>query len=231
MTKPAKRVSHPSVKAAVGVKAGPHSKGTVGKDKNLSHNGKAPESKKSAGKNTAKAYSAGGINTSGKVSASGKAAVKANSGSNKKAAVVKNAGTKAHVKVTEEKKILKVIKKTESALMTVASRYKAGKTESKPKSNILAKPPFTQAIQRKTNPRAHTLSTATFPTSIKSKSNQSPPFNKPAVSGATFSAPDKRKTKPTNGYKQVHNEEPKSAVQISISNLIVQASKKRHPAI
>lgn len=215
MTKPAKirptsvRVLHSDVKSTVAAKAGPHLKPTVVEKNKFSNSGKTSENKKLNGKikvngigNTAnaaaKAYSSGRINISGKVSANGKAALKvnafskANSSNNRKAAVVKksNAGTKGNAKVAEEKK---------------TSAF------SKSKAKILANPPTTKAMQRQTRTPAHTLSAASVTiteksvNSIKSMSNQFLPFDKSAVSGITISTPEKLKTKPTDGYKQVQN--------------------------
>lgn len=143
--------------------------------------------------NSGKASSSGRINISGKISTNGKAAPKANSGSNKKPSV--NAGKIQKSKVTK--------KASGTGHKALAGRYgvnkaEAGKKHIKPQ--ILAKPPFTKTTPRNKNPSVHTLSTAPF---LKSMSNQSLPFNM-----AEVSTQEKRRTKPTNGYKQVQHEEP-----------------------
>lgn len=176
-------------------------------------------------------------NSNGKVSANGKAAVKvhavskANSSHRKVATVTKtSAGTKASVRVAEQKKTWTAeSKKAASSKQIVKAETDAGAFQSKAK--MLAKPPFPKATQRKTNPPAHTRAAASttiaekFANSIKSISKQSPPFGKSAVSGIAVSTPEKLKTKPSHGYKQVHDSEPTPAVQSFISNLIVKQLK------
>lgn len=239
-TKPAKtrptsgRVSHPDIKSTV---KGSENTKQSGKVKvNEINNGKK------RGKNTAsaaaaaaaKVYSSGRINSSGKVSTNGKAAVNVNvvpkaSSSNRKASAVKqtNAATKASNINTQ-----KSTKKTGTVHETLASRYGVKKGF---RHQSLAKPPFTKTPPRNTNSPAHTRSPALFTIPEKSvtsiKSNQSPPFNKAAVSGTTISTSENLRKKPTNGYQQVQNEEPMLAVQSFISNLIVQAFKTSSPQL
>lgn len=212
MTKPAKtrstfvRLSHSDIKSTVAAQAGPRLKPTVIENKKLSNSGKASEKKKPSGKikengvsngkanDAAKASSNDRINIRGQASANGKVAVKvnafskANSSSNRKAAVVTitNAGAKGSVKVAEEIKSSRVISKKPYST--------EGKTVQTGVLKSITKPP-----------QWRTPHTAKSDNRVKSVLNQSPPFNKPAVSGITISAPEKVKTKPTNGYTQVQS--------------------------
>lgn len=177
--------------------AGNKKSGLSGKE-NKKPSGKVNVSGISKGKNAAnaavKAHSTGRLSVSGKVSANGKAALKvkavSKANSNRKVTAVKktNSGTKAGAKVAAEKKT-----------STVASKYKASKSEAETKRVFR---PISNPVPRKTN--------------------RSPPFGKSAVSGITVSAPETLKTKPANAYKEVHDQEPTLAVQSFISNLIVQ---------
>lgn len=246
------RVLHSDMKATVAApKAGLYIKPTGAGSKKSSNHGNVSHYKKLSAKthasgttnnrNTEKrtaSTAAKANNSNGKVSANGKAAVKVHAvsktnGSHRKVATVTktSAGTKASVRVAGQKKTWTVeSKKAASSKQILKAEIGAGAFQSKAKM-LNAKPPFPKTTQRKTNPLAHTRSAASstiaekFANSIKSISKQSPPFGKSAVSGIAVSTPEKLKTKPSHGYKQVHDSEPTPAVQSFISNLIVKQLK------
>lgn len=220
------RLSHSDPKPAAAAKTGSHLKHKKSGKENKTPSGTISMNGISNGKNAGKmaANAAAQAHSNGRVGkASGKvnAVSKAAGSSNRKVAGVKktNAGSKASAKVAGEKKTSTVKSQKAYSTLEKTSKYRADRLAAETKGVFRLKP-ITNPMARKTKSPAHTPSAA-----VKSMLKQSPPFAKSAVSGVAFSAPEKPKTKSTNAYKQVHNHEPMSAVQIFISNLIVKQLK------